>query len=254
MTEAETHHRPGTPCWVSLMVHSLTATQDFYSSLFGWTFSPGPPQLGPYAQALLGGRVVAGIGVLPPDRELPVAWTTYLATEDTHATAYRIRCCGGTVGVGPLDAGAAGRLVIAADPTGAVFGAWQSREHRGTEAAGDPGTPVRSELFTRESGTAAKFYAAVFGFEPAADGPDRHALLLDGRPVAAVHGLGAALPRERGPYWMTSFAVADADAAARRVTELGGRVVRPPGDGAAGRSAEVADPEGAVFTVLAARS
>lgn len=41
MTEA-TRHTPGTPCWVSLMVHGLEATQDFYGALFGWEFSPVP--------------------------------------------------------------------------------------------------------------------------------------------------------------------------------------------------------------------
>ncbi len=49
---------------------------------------------------------------------------------------------------------------------------------------------------------------------------------------------------------MTYFEVADADAAARLVVELGGRVVSPPRDGTAGRLAVVADPEGAVFTVV----
>ncbi|GDY57222.1 hypothetical protein SVIO_078450 [Streptomyces violaceusniger] len=42
MTEAATRRTPGTPCWTSLMVHSLAATQDFYHSLFGWEFTPGP--------------------------------------------------------------------------------------------------------------------------------------------------------------------------------------------------------------------
>ena len=37
------------------MVHGLTATQDFYGSLFGWEFQPGPQQLGPYSRALLDG-------------------------------------------------------------------------------------------------------------------------------------------------------------------------------------------------------
>jgi predicted enzyme related to lactoylglutathione lyase len=253
MTEAATRHTPGTPCWVSLMVHSLTATQDFYGALFGWAFSPGPRQLGPYARAMLDGRVVAGIGELPPERHMPVAWTTYLATDDADATAERIRCCGGTVGVGPLDADEAGRLVIGSDPTGAVFGAWQGREHLGAETVGGPGTPVWNELLTQETADVGKFYAAVFGFESEADvSADRDylTLRLEGRPVAAIHGVGSVLPRHRGPHWMTYFEVADTDAAARRVTELGGHVVRQPRDGSLGRLAAVADPEGAVFTIV----
>ncbi|MGP3947760.1 VOC family protein [Streptomyces sp. 7N604] len=254
MTGAPTRRTPGTPCWVSLMVHSLSTTQDFYGALFGWTFSPGPQQLGPYVRAYLDNRVVAGIGELPRGRHLPVAWTTYMASDDADATAEQIRACGGTVGVGPLDAGEAGRLVIASDTTGAVFGVWQGGEHLSAELSGEPGTPVWNELLTQDTSTVAKFYAAVFGYDtesvlPA--GLDDLTLHLEGRPVAAIHGVGNGLRRDRGPHWMTYFAVEDTDAAARRVAELGGRVVRPPWDASMGRLATVEDPEGAVFTIVA---
>ncbi|MGK5548933.1 VOC family protein, partial [Streptomyces sp. URMC 127] len=63
----------------------------------------------------------------------------------------------------------------------------------------------------------------------------------------AIRGAG---PRLRGPHWMTYFEVADTDAAALRAVELGGQVLRPPQEEAAGRTARVADPEGAVFTLL----
>ncbi|MFF4248034.1 VOC family protein [Streptomyces sp. NPDC001822] len=253
MTEAATRRIPGAPCWVSLIVHGLSATQDFYSQLFGWEFRPGPEQLGPYVRALLHGKEVAGIGQLPPDRHLPIAWTTYLATEDADATAEAIRSCGGTVAVGPIVAGDAGRLALASDPGGAVFGIWQAAEHLGTALAGTPGTPVWNELVTRETASVAKFYQAVFGFEAEAVVSadfDYQTLHLRGRPVAALHGVGHGLPRDRGPHWMTYFQVADADEAAARVAELGGRVLHPPRDTPSGRLATVADPEGAVFTVV----
>lgn len=49
---------------------------------------------------------------------------------------------------------------------------------------------------------------------------------------------------------MTYFEVADTDAAARLVQRLGGHVLRPPRNATAGRLAVVADPEGAVFTLV----
>ncbi|MFJ4341080.1 VOC family protein [Streptomyces sp. NPDC088915] len=251
MTEA-TRRPPGTPCWVSLMVHGLDATQEFYKALFDWEFVPGPEQLGPYVRALLGGREVAGIGRLPVDRHLRIAWTPYLATEDADGTAESIRSCGGTVAVGPLDAGEAGRMAICSDPMGAVFGVWQAEAHHGTATAGPPGTPVWNELLTYET-SIGKFYRSVFGFDLETAGSPEHdyaTLFVDGSPVASLHGVGDALPRDRGPHWMTYFEVADADAAARLVGELGGRVLSPPRDGTAGRLAVVADPEGAVFTLV----
>ncbi|MEV0979604.1 VOC family protein [Streptomyces sp. NPDC049915] len=251
--EAHARYAPGTPCWVSLMVHGVAATQEFYSELFGWEFQPGPQQLGPYVRALLDGREVAGIGQLPPDRHLPIAWTPYLASDDVDLTAETARMCGGTIGVGPLDAAEAGRMAIGSDPSGAVFGIWQASAHLGTGLTGVPGTPVWNELVTFETENTAKFYETVFGYEEeprASADEDRVVLRVGGRPVAGVRGVGHALPHDRGPHWMTYFQVADVDAALTRVAELGGRVLGPVRDSAFGRMAAVCDPEGARFSLL----
>lgn len=281
--------RPGTPCWVSLMAHSMTTAQAFYGELFGWEFRPGPDRLRPYVRAVLAGRDVAGIGRLPPDLPLPVAWTPYLASDDVDLTAETVRRCGGTIGVGPLETGDAGRLAIGSDPSGAVFGLWQAPAHRGTDRGGGPGTPVWHELHTFETANVAKFYATLFDYgterrEPAAElgsgpGPgsesesrsraesgtgtgsgsrsgtgascdDHVTLSLAGRPVAALHGAGAELPRARGSHWLTYFAVADAYASLDRLTALGGQVLAPPRDTGRGRVATVTDPEGARFALL----
>lgn len=253
MTQATTRRTPGTPCWTSLLVHDLTTTQEFYNALFGWEFQPGPPQLGPYARALLDGRQVAGVGEMAPDRHLPVTWTTYLASDDTDWTAERIRACGGTVAVGPLVAEEEGRMAIASDPLGAVFGVWQATGHLGAEGTGEPGTPVWNELQTPDSTMVAKFYQSVFGYEPEAlvsSSSDYLTLCVGDRPVAAIQGVGDDLPPDRGSHWMPYFEVADTDQAARRVVELGGGVVRPPWDGTTGRLVTVTDPEGAMFTLV----
>ncbi|MGP4050267.1 VOC family protein [Streptomyces sp. 2A115] len=246
-------HAPGTPCWVSLMVHGMAATQDFYGELFGWEFQPGPQQLGAYVRAQLDGQEVAGIGQLPPDRHLPIAWTPYLASDDVDLTAETVRHCGGTVGVGPLDAENAGRLAIASDPSGAVFGIWQAADHLGTGISDVPGTPAWNELVTRDSAGVTKFYETVFGYEeePVASADfDYITLHIKGRPVAGIHGVGNALPRDRGPHWMTYFEVADVDAALSHVLDLGGHALEPPRDTSHGRIATVADPEGAVFSMV----
>ncbi|MFC9685150.1 VOC family protein [Streptomyces sp. NPDC056948] len=251
--EAPARHTPGTPCWVSLMVHGLAATEEFYGALFGWEFRPGPQQLGPYVRALLDGREVAGLGRLPTDRQLPIAWTPYFASQNADLTAERVRSSGGTIGVGPLDASDAGRLAIGSDPSGAVFGIWQAAAHLGTAVSGVPGTPAWNELLTFESASVAKFYQTVFGYqeEPVVSaGFDYVTLLRGGEPVAGIHGLGQALPRDQGPHWVTYFQVADLDDTLDHLVHLGGHVLRPAHDTAHGRVANVADPEGARFALL----
>ncbi|GAB2719986.1 VOC family protein [Streptomyces bullii] len=243
----------GTPCWVSLMVHGPATIQEFYAALFGWEFEAGPRQPGPYVRALLDGREVAGIGQLPPDRHLPTAWTPYFASGNVDRTAETVRLCGGTVGVGPLDAAGVGRLAIGSDPSGAVFGVRQAAAHIGTALAGVPGTPAWKELRTFESESVAKFYETVFGYdeEPVVSADlDYVTLHLDGRPVAGIHGMGSSLPRDRGPHWMTYFQVTDVDDAVDHVLHLGGQVLRPARDTPHGRAATVEDPEGARFALL----
>ncbi|MFD7921436.1 VOC family protein [Streptomyces sp. NPDC059740] len=267
MTTEATAGTAGRPCWVSLLVHGLEPARDFYRALFGWEFTEGPGQFGPYVRATLGGREVAGLGELPAGRRLPVSWTPYFASQDADVTAQAVRSGGGTVAVGPLDAEDQGRMMIAADPQGAVFGVWQGTAMTGAAVTGEPGSVAWHELVTWRTGASRPFYTHVFPFDTGTVGPegagagggaaaeggfDYLTLHLAGRPVAGLFGAGERLPRGEVPYWSTYFAVADTDVAVRRVTELGGRVLQAPQDSPFGRLATVADPEGAAFTVIEA--
>ncbi len=258
MTEAResaaphARHAPGTPCWVSLMAPGMTATQKFYGALFGWEFRPGPHHLGPCVRALLDGHEVAAIGQLS-DHRLPTAWTPYFASDDVDLTAETVRLCGGTVGVGPLEAEDAGRLVIGSDPSGAVFGVRQTATRRATSLAWAPGTPVWHELVTFETASVVKFYETVFGYEeePVTSADFDHITLrLADRPVVGVHGAGHTLPHDRGPHWRTYFEVSDTDEATALLADLGGHVLEPPHASVHGRAATVADPEGALFCLI----
>ena len=58
-----------------------------------------------------------------------------------------------------------------------------------------------------------------------------------------------------GPsHWLVYFGVEDADTAASRITELGGRVIVPPMPvPPSGRIAVALDPQGAAFALFAGR-
>ncbi|MGW6914550.1 VOC family protein [Kitasatospora sp. NPDC054939] len=237
----------GTPCWVSLMTDDLAGARTFYGGLLGWTYAPGPTQLGDYVRAEVSGAPVAGLGVASV-AGYPVQWTTYFAVDCADLVAQQVRECGGTVAVGPLQAERAGRLAIASDLAGAVFGLWQGEEHPGRGAGAEPGTPAWSELVTADDAAAAAFYGSVFG-RPVTVPTDGGAceLLVDGRPVAGI--LPGAL-RGHPPRWRVHFAVDDAELTARRAVELGGAVLVAPHAGPRGRVARLADPRGGHFSVL----
>ncbi|MFI9330891.1 VOC family protein [Kitasatospora sp. NPDC052868] len=239
----------GTPCWVSLMTDDLAGARAFYGGLLGWTYTPGPTGLGDYVRAELDGAPVAGLGVASVVG-FPVQWTTYFAADSADEVAQRVRECGGTVAVGPLQSERAGRLAIAADLSGAVFGLWQGEEHLGREAGPEPGGPAWVELLSADEQGAAAFYSTVLGRPVAPSGEDT-ALLVDGRPVAGIrHGREL---RGHSPRWRVHFAVRDTDLTARRAVELGGSVLVEPHETGRGRVARLADPRGGRFSVVEPR-
>ncbi len=81
---------------------------------------------------------------------------------------------------------------------------------------------------------------------------DYTCLLVDGRQVA-----GAMPPMMEGvpPHWNVYFNVESVDDTAAKVVELGGKVVAPPFDvPGVGRMAVLADPQGAMFNLMAGLS
>lgn len=246
MPAVELRLAQGTPCWVSLLTDDLPGARAFYGELLGWTYTPGPGQLGAYVRAELDGAPVAGLGVSNATG-FPVQWTTYFAVDDADRATGLVRECGGTVAVGPLQAERAGRMAIAADVSGAVFGLWQGEEHPGREASSAPGGPAWSELLTPDADGSAAFYAAVLD-RPVRPDADESALIVRGRPVAGIRH--HADLRGHPPRWRTHFAVRDAELTLRRAVELGGRVLVEPHHTARGLAARLADPQGGHFSVL----
>ncbi|GAA4541173.1 VOC family protein [Amycolatopsis samaneae] len=245
----------GTPCWVDLMAPDQRKAIAFYRALLGWEVELSGEETGNYGMATLGGRPVAGIGEIPPGQAgMPTVWTTYLAVSDVDKTVDAVASAGGQVLAAPMDVGVSGRMAIAADPTGAVFGLWQPGEHLGTQVLDAPGTQAWNEIMTRDYETAKTFYGEVFGysFGDISAGDFRYATLdLGERPAGGIGLLPADTPPEVPANWTTYFAVADADASAAKVTELGGTVLAAPSDSPYGRTVPVVDDQGAAFRLIA---
>ncbi len=258
MPEVTAPYAPGTPCWADLAAPDQRAALDFYAELFGWSGEPGPPETGGYAVCTLRGLPVAGIGQTPPVGEgqptPPTAWTTYLASADADATAAAITENGGRVLMPVTDVMTAGRMLVAADPTGAVFGGWQPVEFIGAQVVNEPGAMVWNELNTSDPGAAAAFYRSALGLEsaPMEQVPGYYALTVGGRPVGGMQPLGEALPPDTPSHWLTYFSVADTDSTVAAVARAGGSVLQPAFDMSAGRMAVVSDPQGGTFAVIAA--
>ncbi|MEV0184845.1 VOC family protein [Streptomyces sp. NPDC050625] len=118
------------------------------------------------------------------------------------------------------------------------------------------GGPCWTELGTNDLEGAKRFYTDLFGWLPETD-PRQEAggYTVAHMGDAAVAALTPLYQESQPVAWNVSFAVADADAAARKVEEAGGTVVLGPMDVFdVGRFAVALDPTGAAFQLWQARA
>jgi predicted enzyme related to lactoylglutathione lyase len=114
------------------------------------------------------------------------------------------------------------------------------------------GKVVWADLVTPDLDGAKRFYGALFGWT-FRDVPGYTVALLDGDPVAGLFQKALPPGQQRRPAWLTFLAVRDVDAAQQTAVHEGGKVLSKPRNyPQRGRQAVVADPDGAVFAVLAA--
>jgi predicted enzyme related to lactoylglutathione lyase len=110
------------------------------------------------------------------------------------------------------------------------------------------------ELVTPDLATAEQFYGGLFGWrfnEPAADAQYVEAS-LDGLPVAGLVHKALRPGEQRQPAWLGFIAVQDVDVVTKLALLQGAKVLSAPHDiPGRGREAVFADPQGAVFAVLA---
>jgi hypothetical protein len=253
----------------------------FYTELFGWEAEDTMPDgvEGTHYMCSLRGRDVAAIASRPnaaPDvmrgrsageaEERPVSsWTTYVWVDDVDATIAKAKDAGGSALMEPFDALDGGRIAVIADPAGAAIGIWQPGAHKGAQLVNEPSAYAMSALMTADPEGAKRFYPEVFGWEIETFemGEDEMVMWLvpgyvGGEPQQPVRRDVVAtmlVPSANGdappPHWDVDFWIADVDAAAAKVEELGGRILTPPFDipGTGLRQGVFMDPQGATFSL-----
>lgn len=241
--------------WHDLVTDNINVSRDFYSGLFGWEFenSTRPGGAGPYVLVRSGGKLIAGmVELADPEGATDYSrWLGYISVIDVDASAKKTSIAGGQVVITPRNLGKFARVAVVRDPQGAVFGL--ARSHAGDPVDGQQkkaGHVVWNELLAADSEKAGAFYRSLMAYEVKtisrrggeytmlrSSGMDRAGILQ--RPVADIE-----------PLWLTYFAVSDPVKAAKRVEQLGGKVLLPPSDDfREGTVALVTDPSGAVLAL-----
>jgi uncharacterized protein len=233
-----TRYEPGTFSWVDLATTDPGGAAAFYGGLLGW-------ELGGDGVFRLDGSAVAGLAPAGAVQSAGTAWRSHVTVADAEAAAARARGLGLTVVEGPATGAA-----LVRDPQGALLALSQPGERIGADRVNDAGCLVMNELVTADPDAAMRAYAALFGWtfdtSGAADGGPVMVLNRGRENAAILTGVGPA-------HWRPCFTVADLEAAAARVRELGGELLAEPAlfpDGHGG-TAVARDPQGAEFSLFA---
>jgi len=244
---------PGAPCWVDLFTSDMDRSRSFYDQLLGWTSESAGPDYGGYVNFSRDGVLVAGAMTNDGSSGQPDAWSIYLAVEDAAATVDAAQAAGGSVIVPAMQLRELGHMAVVTDAGGAAIGMWQPGEHTGFGVVAEPGSPGWFELHTRAYDDSVAFYQKVFGWNTAvaSDEPEfRYTTLGEGETAAAGIMDATVFPEGAPTGWSVYFQVADADATAAKVNELGGAVTSGPDDTPYGRLVACTDPTGAAFKLV----
>lgn len=253
-----TTHAPGTFCWFELHSTDDARASKFYSALLGWGERQVPigNDMVYRIETLQGQDVAAMVKMMPEmmQRGAPSNWMSYVSVENVDASTARAKSLGAMIAMEPTDVMDQGRMSVIADPQGAMVSLWQGKATPGVGILGEVGANVWNELLTNDTAGAAAFYGGLFGWkaEPMPNSDKGYEIFKKGDLSA---GGMMKIRQEMGPMppsWMVYFRVADADAAARKTNELGGRVLMEPQSiPTVGRFAVLMDPTGAAFSILA---
>jgi len=120
------------------------------------------------------------------------------------------------------------------------------------------GKVILVELVTPDLAASKQFYSGLFGWtfhDVQASGKAYAEALLDGRPVAGLFHKNVPSGEHRQPAWLSFISVGDVDTAKKVALQNGAKVLFEPHSlPDRGREAVFADPQGAVFAVLASSS
>jgi predicted enzyme related to lactoylglutathione lyase len=252
-----TSYETGTFSWADLSTTDPDAAKRFYAGLFGWELDDTPAGEGmTYTMCRIGGKDACAISAQMQqerDQGIPPHWNSYITVANVDEATARAKELGAQVLAPPFDVMDAGRMAVLQDPTGAVFQVWQPKRHAGAKILREPGSLCWTELATRDTAAAKKFYTSLFGWKEKTStdaGMTYTEFSVDNTPGAGMMEMNAQMAGVP-PHWLPYFQVADCDASANKARELGGVFLVPPSDiPNVGRFSVIRDPQGAAFAIF----
>jgi predicted enzyme related to lactoylglutathione lyase len=183
---------------------------------------------------------------------VPPHWMGNVMVDDVDATCVLTKKLGGVVHKEPADIPTVGRFAVIADPQGAAIAIFKPMAAMTVHDSAKEGEFCWRELMTSESAAAFTFYAEIFGWKSFEE--------MDMGPMGIYRTFGVGETRLGGmmtipkgmtmpPSWLYYTSTPDLEAAMKRATDKGAKVMNGPMDVPGGRIAQLTDPQGAWFAL-----
>ncbi len=242
--------------WYELMTNDIEAAKAFYGEVVGWSAKSVEAPM-PYTMWNVGESPKAGLFKLPQEAAamgVPPHWMAYVGTPDVDATVAKAQELGAKVLVPVKEVPSVGRFATLSDPQGVTFSPFTPSE---PEAAplkqADIGEFTWHELVTDDWSSAWSFYETLFGWNKTDSmemGPMGTYQMwgLGEHTLGGMYNKPADMPAP--PHWLYYIHVPDVEAAAKRVTALGGKVINGPVEVPGGDMViQCMDPQNAAFAL-----
>jgi predicted enzyme related to lactoylglutathione lyase len=239
--------------WYEDMTKDPPGAITFYTDVVGWKTEPFPGSdytMWVSKQGPLGG-VMKEPGEVAKEGAR-ASWMAHVQVDDVDAAAARARQLGGRICKEPTDIPTVGRFAVIADPQGAAIAVFKPAGEMTPHDVSKEGEFCWNELMTSDAAAAFRFYSDIFGWKVLEE--------MDMGPMGTyrIFGvgdrrLGGIMTTPKGqpspPAWLYYAETGDLDAALRRATRKGAKILNGPMDVPGGRIAQLEDPQGAAFAL-----
>ncbi len=236
---------PGKFIWHDLLTPDLQLAGKFYEELFGWQVEYQEH----YAVVSHGGKHIAGILKVDTagDRAREGIWIPSVSVADVDAAASLVEANGGKVLKGPVDMDKRGRGVLVRDSQQADLVLLSAKGGDPADAEAAIGDWLWDEIWTNDPDKTSSFYQSVLGYDELDLGDKYDVFIHQGEWRAGMRHVG---DEKEYRLWMPVVRVADPEAIAQRVSELGGVVwVAPDEAPSDGNTALIGDATGALLLI-----
>ena len=247
--------------WYELLTSDPAAAAVYYDAVLGWTAADSGLPGADYRILSMKGSAIGGLMRIPEAAAkagMKPSWLGYIGVANVDKSIASIVAAGGAVHMPAADIPGVGRIAMVADPQGASIYI-MTPTSAGTSTAFAPGTPGHGgwhELHTTDGAAALAVYSRQFAWGKSSEmdmGPMGKYYLFN---VGGSDMWGGMLSDAKAPrpYWLYYFCVEEIDAAQRRVTTNGGKMLMDPQQVPTGEwIIHGRDPQGAMFALVGPR-